>query len=229
MDDPGSPIKQTNGERIGVIGGTFDPIHYAHLAIAEEAYCALKLERILFVPAGQPPHKTGYSITPVHHRLAMLKLALVGNPHFALSMVDLQRSGPSYTVETLRFLRQDLGPGAQCYFIIGGDSLRDLPTWRDPAGILEQATIVALTRPGYKGIQDVQKQLEVRLPALHSRLVTVEGPLMEISSTELRRRVSEGRPIKYQTPEAVEDYIFQHHLYMSETVAHDVTKSFEQR
>lgn len=220
---------QAEGERVGIIGGTFDPIHYAHLAIAEEVYCALNLERVIFVPAGQPPHKLNYAITPAYHRLTMLKLALAENPHFALSLVDLRRSGPSYTVETLQLLGQELGPQAQCYFIIGGDSLRDLPTWRDPAGILARATMVALTRPGYKGIQDLRIQLEARLPLLRSRLITLEGPLMEISSTDLRRRVAEGRPIKYQTPAPVEEYIFQHQLYTGEAVTYDTATSSEQR
>lgn len=201
------------GERIGIIGGTFDPVHYAHLAIAEEVYSALKLPRMIFVPAGEPPHKTGRRITPARHRVAMLERAIASNPHFALSLVDVERSGPSYTVETLRQLRQEWGPRAELYFVIGGDSLQDLPDWYDPAGIIDQATIVALMRPGYTDVADKREQLAARLPGIQQRLITLEGPLMELSSSDLRRRVSEGRPIKYQTPEAVEQYILQHRLY----------------
>lgn len=200
-------------ERIGILGGTFDPVHYAHLAIAEEAYYALSLARVLFVPAGQPPHKPEEYITPVQQRLAMLQLALATNAHFALSLVDIQRTGPTYTVDTLKLLRQELGAQAKLYFIIGADSLKDLPDWHEPAGILAQATIVALRRPGYVEVSGQREQLIARLPALKQRLITLEGPRLAISSTDLRQRVAEGRPTKYQMPEAVEEYILQQGLY----------------
>jgi nicotinate-nucleotide adenylyltransferase len=200
-------------ERIGIIGGTFDPVHYGHLAIAEEVYHELHLDRMVFVPAGQPPHKSARQITPARQRLAMLRLALASNAHFTLSLVDMQRSGPSYTVDTLRFLRQEWGPDAELYFVIGGDSLKDLPEWRDPEGILAQATIVALMRPGYVDLDHARELLEARLPDLRQRLITLAGPAMEISSTGLRERVAQGRPITYQTPESVEHYIFQQGLY----------------
>lgn len=198
------------GERVGILGGTFDPVHYGHLAIAEEVYCALQLTRMVFVPAGQPPHKLTAGITPAQQRVSMLERAIATNPHFTLSLVDVQRAGPSYTVETLRLLRQEWGPRAELFFVIGSDSLKDLPSWYDPEGILAQATIVALTRPGYV---DVRAGLLERLPALRDRLILLEGPLLEISATDLRQRVAEGRPIKYQTPEVVEEYILQRGLY----------------
>lgn len=207
------PAEATAKERIGIIGGTFDPVHYAHLAIAEEIYCALKLTRMIFVPAGQPPHKLGEDITPVQHRLAMLKLAIATNAHFTLSLVDVQRTGPSYTVDTLRLLHQELGLHAKLYFVIGSDSLEELPNWHNPTGILAQATLVTLMRPGYAEMSEQRERLEARLPALKHRLITLDGPRMDISSTDLRRRVAEGRPIKYQTPAAVEEYILQEGLY----------------
>lgn len=200
-------------ERIGVLGGTFDPVHYAHLAIAEEVYHALKLARVVFVPAGQPPHKMGYPVTPVEQRVFMLEQAIAANPHFQLSLVDVHRMGPSYTVDTLRLLHEEWGPRAELYFVIGGDSLRDLPGWYDPEGVIAQAIIVALMRPGYDEVDHAQTELAVRLPQLEQRLITLEGPRMEISSTDLRQRVAEGRPIKYQTPEVVEEYILQQGLY----------------
>lgn len=204
---------QAENERIGVLGGTFDPVHYAHLAIAEEVYHALKLTRIVFVPAGQPPHKMGYRVTPVEQRVHMLEQAIAANPHFALSLVDVRRSGPSYTVETLRLLHAEWGPRCELYFVIGGDSLRDLPTWYDPAGVIAQATIVALMRPGYIDPVRNESELAARLPGIQRRLIALEGPRLDISSTDLRRRVSEGRPIKYQMPEVVEQYILRHGLY----------------
>jgi nicotinate-nucleotide adenylyltransferase len=201
------------GERIGILGGTFDPVHYAHLAIAEEVYCALQLRRVLFVPAGQPPHKEGEHITAADQRVAMLSLALGSNPHFALSLVDVQRAGPSYTVDTLRLLHHEWGSQAHFYFIIGGDSLQDLPTWHDPAGIVQQATIVALTRPGYPAVEAVRTALLARLPGSQGRLLTVEGPQIDLSATRLRQRVAAGRPIRYQTPDEVADYICRYRLY----------------
>lgn len=200
-------------ERIGILGGTFDPVHYAHLAIAEEVYCALSLTRVLFVPARLPPHKRGAGVTSVEHRVAMLSLALGTNPHFALSLVDAQRAGPSYTVDTLRLLRREWGARARFYFIVGGDSLRDLPTWQDPAGILEQATIVALTRPGYADVSAARTDLEAHLPGSERRVVVVGGPRIDLCATELRQRVAAGRPIRYQTPDEVADYIRRHRLY----------------
>src|SRR6266849_5392639 len=204
----------TNMRRVGVLGGTFDPIHYGHLVIAEEVYAALDLKEMVFVPAGQPPHKPGRPITPAHHRLALLERAIASNPHFTISQVDLHRPGPSYTVETLRLLRQQWGPQTAIYFVIGGDSLEDLLTWHDPAGILEQLTyLVAVQRPGYEEASGYRESLEARLPGIKQRLVMVRAPQLEISSTDLRLRVAEGRPIKYQTPEAVEHYIAQYGLY----------------
>ena len=216
LTNQGEAEVQPEGERIGVLGGTFDPVHYAHLAIAEEVYCALKLTRVVFVPAGQPPHKSGEQVTPVEQRVRMLELAIASNPHFSLSLVDVRRAGPSYTVDTLRLLHQEWGEHTRLYFIIGGDSLRDLPTWHDPLGVLAQATLVALLRPGYDGMQQAGNELSKRLPGIQEHLITLEGPRMDISSTELRQRVAEGRPIRYQTPDTVEEYILRHDLYRHE-------------
>jgi nicotinate-nucleotide adenylyltransferase len=199
---------------IGLIGGTFDPVHYGHLVVAEEVRATLNLAEMVFVPAGQPPHKLGHVITAAEHRLAMLELAIASNPYFSISKVDLERPGPSYTVETLRLLRKQWGAQAAIYFVIGWDSLEELFTWYDPAGILEQLThLVAYRRPGYIEVPGYRERLEERLPGIDQRLLIVSGPQMDISSTDLRVRVSEGRPIKYQVPEAVEQYIAQNGLY----------------
>src|SRR5947209_8413957 len=136
--------------RVGILGGTFDPIHYGHLVIAEEVYTALHLAEMVFVPAGQPPHKPGKIISDARHRLTMLELAIDSNPHFTISRVDLDRPGPSYTVDTLRLLREQWGAKTAIYFVIGGDSLEELLNWYEPARILEQLThLVAVRRPGY--------------------------------------------------------------------------------
>ncbi len=206
---------------IGLMGGTFDPIHYAHLVIAEEACATLDLAEMIFIPAGQPPHKPKRVTTPAHHRLAMLELAIASNPRFTISLVEMDRSGPSYLVDTLGILRAQLGMDIQLSFVIGWDSLEELHTWHDPTGILAQLDhLVAVARPGYR--EDINesaynKQLEARLPGIMQRLLVVQAPLLSISSTDLRQRVAQGRPIKYQTTETVERYIFEHGLYVSDS------------
>ena len=200
--------------RVGVIGGTFDPVHYGHLVIAEEVYAALDLAEMVFVPAGHPPHKPDNLVATAQHRLAMLELAIASNPHFSISRVDLERPGPSYTVETLRLLRQQWGERTAIYFLIGWDSLEDLLTWRDPAGILAQlAYLVAVRRPGYQEDSGYLDSLEARLSGIKQRLLVVSAPQLEISSTDLRARVAQGQPVKYQLPENVEQYIEQFRLY----------------
>lgn len=210
----GSSSSFASLRRVGLLGGTFDPIHFGHLVIAEEVRTVLHLTEMVFVPAGHPPHKPGRIVTEAQHRLAMLELAIASNPHFTISLVDLERPGPSYTVETLQMLRQQWGAQTAIYFVIGGDSLEDLLAWYDPAGILQQLTaLVAVQRPGYEEAAGYRDTLEARLPGIRQRLIMVQAPQLDISATDLRRRVAEGRPIKYQTPEAVERYIIEYGLY----------------
>ena len=200
--------------RVGILGGTFDPVHYGHLVIAEEVRAALALTEVIFVPTGDPPHKQGEHITAARHRLAMLELALAANPFFAISLVDMDRPGPNYTVETLRLLRAQWRAATDMYFIIGWDSLEDFPTWYDPGGILKQlAHLVAVHRPGYTEEPSYREHLERRVPGIAERLLAVPAPQLEISATDLRQRVAAGRPIKYQLPETVERYIYEHLLY----------------
>lgn len=198
------------------MGGTFDPIHYGHLVIAEEVRATLNLDEMIFIPVGQPPHKPGRVITSAQHRLAMLELALASNPHFTISLVEMDRAGLSYLIDTLRILRTQMGTNVELSFVIGWDSLEELHMWYKPQGILEQLdTLVAVGRPGYvDGDEYNNKQLEARLPGITQRLRVVQAPQLSVSSTDLRQRVAQGRPIKYQVPEAVEHYIFEHGLYV---------------
>lgn len=200
--------------RLGVFGGTFDPVHYGHLVAAEEVRYRLRLDKVLFVPAGMPPHKLDHDITPTRHRLAMLELAIASNPGFALSRVDIDRHGPCYTVDTLALLHEEYGPGTELFFLMGMDSLADLLTWKEPERLIRLAWIVVVGRPGFQADVD---ELDKVLPGAAERICIVDTPLMEVSSSDIRQRVRVGAPIRYQVPEAVEAYIRAHRLYVAES------------
>jgi len=195
--------------RLGVLGGTFDPPHYGHLALAETARVQLRLDRVLFVPAGHPPHKPDRPLTPARHRVAMVGAAIADNPAFALSRVDLDRAGPHYTVEMLALLRWKY-PEAELFFLMGGDSLSEFFTWRDPAGIVREARLAVMQRPGRE--PDLAA-LERAVPGLRERLVWLDVPCLDIAASDLRRRVREGLPLRYLVPPPVEAYIREHRLY----------------
>ncbi|WP_448543049.1 nicotinate-nucleotide adenylyltransferase [Roseiflexus sp.] len=193
---------------IGILGGTFDPIHYGHLAIAEEVRVALRLDRVLIIPAGEQPLKIGKRMAPPEHRLAMARLACADNPLFEVSSIEVDRPGPSYTHVTLQLLH-DQGLD-NLYLILGADALADLPRWHETPRILTLARIVVVSRPGASVDLSVLSQI---FPALPERLILIEGPRLDISSTDLRQRVAQGRPIRYQTPDPVVAYIEAHGLY----------------
>jgi nicotinate-nucleotide adenylyltransferase len=195
--------------RIGIFGGTFDPPHIGHLIIATEFRYALSLDRLLFAPAGRPPHKEGQIVSDDEHRVAMLHLALADAPEFEVSTVDLDRDGPSYTADTLGLLRNQLGP-AELVFLMGEDSLRDLPTWHEPNLVATQAELGVARRPGV--VVDTTAILSAA-PAAKDRIRIVEVPEIDVSSRDLRRRVAHGLPIRFQVPRAVEVYIRRHGLY----------------
>ncbi len=194
---------------IGILGGTFDPPHLGHLILAETACDALDLEQVLFVPAADPPHKHSLPLTDIKYRVAMVQEAIANNPRFALSQVDISRPGPHYTVDMLRILHEQL-PAAELYFLLGADSLRDIATWHDPAGIIAQARLAVMRRPG--SVFDLSG-LEAELPGIAKRAVFVDAPVIGISATILRERLRAGRSIRYLVPEAVERYITAHDLY----------------
>lgn len=196
-------------KRLGVLGGTFDPPHYGHLALAEAAREQLELTHVLFVPAGEPPHKPGRPITPAHYRAAMVQIAIADNPAFVLSRVDLDRPGPHYTVDMLSLLEREY-PQAVFFFLMGSDSLVEFPTWRDPAGIIQKAVLAVMNRPGYPVDWDM---LEQAVPGIRERVVFLDAPLLDISASDLRRRAREGRSLRYLVPPAVEAYIREHGIY----------------
>jgi nicotinate-nucleotide adenylyltransferase len=195
--------------RIGILGGTFDPIHYGHLAIAEEVRVALALDRVLFVPAAYQPLKVQRPGADAQHRLAMVRLACATNAYFSVSDIEIRRPGPSYTVTTLQALHDtDMG---ELFFILGADALNDLPRWHEAARIPRLTNIVAVQRPGT--IVDTAS-LFAALPALRERLTMIDGPRLDISSSELRQRAADNRPLRYLVPDAVVEYIATHGLYV---------------
>ena len=194
-------------KRLGVMGGTFDPIHYGHLVAAEEARAQLGLETVMFVPCREPPHKKDYRVTDAEHRYAMTLAATCANPYFTVSRIELERPGPSYSLDTLRQLHQQ-HPQAELFFITGADAVRELPTWHQPRQLVALCHLIAVTRPGYDFTG-----LERELGDLASGVRAITAPGVEVSSTEIRERVARGWTIRYLTPPAVEIYIAKHALY----------------
>ncbi len=197
--------------KVGVLGGTFDPIHTAHLVMADEVRVRLNLDEILFVPAGEPWLKTAHFISLAEHRVQMVRLAIKGRPHFKLSTVEVERAGPSYTVDTIAELRQQLSIEDDIFFILGWDSVAGLPQWREPFRLIEMCYLVAVPRPSYSA-PDLPA-LESLIPGISERLVMMDKPEIDISSSEVRERVARGLAIAHLVPEAVERYIKRHGLY----------------
>lgn len=198
--------------RIGVLGATFDPVHLGHLAIAEEARERLGLGTVLFMPAAHPWMKRGRAITVIKDRVAMVRLAIQDNPAFSLSTVEAGRVGPTYTADTLRLLKRDAPKSTQYFLIMGMDALRELPRWHRPQEVIRLSRIIAFPRPGVRRV--ALAALEQRLPGITGRVTLLEGPLLGISATDIRRRVARGRSIRYLAPEAVVRYIEQRRLYV---------------
>ena len=197
--------------RLGVFGGTFDPIHLAHLVLAEQAREQLRLDLVLFVPASAPPHKLGDAISPPKVRLEMVELAVAGHPQFAVCDLELRRDGPSYTVETLRTLKQD-HPSAELFLLLGGDSLRDFLGWREPHEILKLARLGVMQREGVEAPPTFSEFSN----AFADRICEIKAPTLSISATDLRRRVADGRSIRFLVPSAVEAYIAAQGLYRND-------------
>ena len=197
--------------RLGILGGTFDPIHIGHLILAEEAWHQLGLDKVLLAPAADPPHKRDQGKSPAEHRVRMVELAIADNPHLALSRVDVDRPGPHYTLDMVQLLLKQHCPGVELYFLMGLDSLIDLPTWHKPLDLMQQCHLVAFSRPD----ADFDwTTLEAALPGIRSRVVLLPMPLLQISGSDLRTRVQQGRPLRYQVLPQVEQYIHEQQLYL---------------
>ncbi|WP_225869230.1 MULTISPECIES: nicotinate-nucleotide adenylyltransferase [unclassified Nocardioides] len=196
--------------RIGVMGGTFDPIHHGHLVAASEVQGWFGLDEVIFVPTGQPWQKADRDVSPAEHRYLMTVIATAANPRFTVSRVDIDRSGPTYTVDTLRDLRAER-PDADLYFITGADALTDIFSWHDAEDAFDLAHFVGCTRPG----ADMDPATLAKIP--HDRVTMVEVPALAISSTDCRERQRAGQPVWYLVPDGVVQYITKHGLYAPTT------------
>ena len=197
--------------KLGVLGGTFDPIHLGHLLIAEEVREHLGLDLVLFIPTGQPYLRPGSPVASAPHRLEMTRLGTADNPAFDVSAMEVERPGPTYTLDTLEALTRERGEGLGLFFVLGVDSARTLPRWHEPAQVLARCTPVVVVRPG-AGEWD-PRELEALSPGVSQRAVHLRGPQLGISGTELRRRIACGASVRYWVPRPVEEYIAQHKLY----------------
>lgn len=199
--------------RIGIFGGTFDPVHYGHLIVAEQAREQAELDQVWFVVSARPPHKADQAITPFERRAEMLSLALAGQEHrFKVDVTEKDRAGLSYTADTLDALATR-HPGTDWFLILGADSVKDLPSWHEPIRIVRQATILVAARPGYEVWTSNELASRMGADAKEVRLRTVEVPQVDIASRDLRLRASEGRSLLFQLPRSVEVYIREKRLY----------------
>ena len=197
--------------RLGIFGGTFDPIHNGHLIVAEQVRTEMRLDQVIFIPAGQPWFKEGQTVTDAKHRLEMTRLAVADNPRFAVSDMEIRRDGPTYTVDTLAELRGEMGDGAEFYVILGIDALNELHRWRKPCGVLDLATLVGVTRPGAERVD--RAALDSIREGGSDEVVIVDGPLVDISAADVRRRMANGLSVRGMLPGAVEEYIERNSLY----------------
>jgi nicotinate-nucleotide adenylyltransferase len=198
-------------QRVAILGGTFDPIHLGHLAIAADVQHAIGAARVLFVPAAQQPFKLGVPMTQAEDRLQMVRLAVADNPAFEVSTVEIDRGGVSYTVETVAQLRESL-PHTELFLIVGADAAADLPRWHQAERLMSLCRVAVVERPGYR--VDVSR-MYTELPAARDRLMVAPGPAFTISASEIRQRVREGRPVRYHVPAVVYAYLRQRRLYES--------------
>jgi nicotinate-nucleotide adenylyltransferase len=198
--------------RLGIFGGTFDPPHIAHLILAAEALSQLKIDRILWVLTPEPPHKLGQKITPLDIRLQLLKSALGDDPAFELSSVDIDRSPPHYAVDTMHLLAEQY-PGAELIYLMGGDSLHDLPNWHEPQQFIRSCKFLGVMhRPGDLARLD---EVETKLPGISTKVRWIVLPLLQVSSTDIRQRIAEGRPYRYFLPASVYELIKSNGLYLA--------------
>ncbi len=210
---PEEDIDISHIKRLGLMGGTFDPIHQGHLVTAEAVRTSFNLDKVIFVPSGQPPHKVEKKVTAKERRFLMTELATVTNPYFEVSRVEINRQGYSYSADTVSYFRQLMDPDGELFFITGADAILEILTWKGIDKLFAECTFIAATRPGFQP-QAMAERLGAQLkPEYLKKIITIEVPAMAISSTDIRSRVDRGRSIKYLLPEPVEQYIYKQGLY----------------
>ena len=197
--------------KVGVMGGTFDPPHRAHLAVAHEAWVRLELSCVIFVPAGQPYLKSEMSVSPAADRFEMVRLAISPYPYFRISSTEIDRLGPTYTVDTLAELKAELDTQSELFFLMGWDSMAQLPKWRQAVEIIRLSRLVAVPRPGYSR-PDIEA-MEHDIPGIGGRVLFLDMPPMDVSATQIRGSVANGESIADLVPENVEEYIKKRGLY----------------
>ncbi len=200
-------------EKIGIMGGTFDPIHYGHLVLAEQIRTQFELDRVVFIPAGRPPHKQDMDITSSHHRYSMTLLATITHPYFEVSKIEIENKNVSYTINTIRKLKSMYNSNTELYFITGADALNELETWKEPEELLKLCRFVAATRPGID-VKKLKEKIEYLNKKYNSQIIITDVPALAISSTDIRKRIKSGKSIKYIIPETVEHYIYKNNLYI---------------
>jgi nicotinate-nucleotide adenylyltransferase len=232
---PSTPSTQHSGTlRLGLLGGSFNPVHDGHLAIARQTREALELDQILYIPTGRPPHKPNGGLAPAQDRYEMVRLAIASDPALGVSDVEIRRPGKSYSIDTIRQLQQEYGPHTQLFFLIGLDAFLDFPSWRDPRTLLELCSFVVLSRPGlsFRSLSTVPLLPPIPYPSLADldagrifrieeqiggqRLICLKQPPCPISASDIRARIRQGLPVANLLPPLVESYILQHHLYQEE-------------
>ncbi len=232
---PSAPNTQHSGPlRLGLLGGSFNPLHNGHLAIARQTREALGLDQVLFIPTSQPPHKPNGSLAPAQDRYEMVHIAIASDPAFAISDVEIRRPGKSYTIDTVRLLQQEYGAQTQLFFLIGLDAFLDFPSWREPQTLLELCRFVILSRPGlsFRSLSTVARLPPIPYPSLADldadRISRIEAPIgtqgliclklppCAISASDIRARIRQGLPAANLLPPLVESYILRHHLYQGD-------------
>ena len=216
---------------VGLLGGTFNPIHNGHVAIARQAREVLALDRVVFIPTGDPPHKPHETLATAKDRFEMVRLAIASDPSLSISDVEVRRSGKSYTIDTIRLLQQEYGPEARLFFLIGLDAFLEFPTWRDPATLLTLCSFVVLSRPGLtfqalSGLPlippilqaslvelDTGRSVRLNVPVGTQSLICLRLPPNHVSASDIRARIAQGAPTANLLPPVVESYILQHHIY----------------
>jgi nicotinate-nucleotide adenylyltransferase len=216
---------------VGLLGGTFNPIHNGHVAIARQAREVLELDRVVLIPTGDPPHKPHENLATAQDRFEMVRLAIGSDPSLSISDVEVRRSGKSYTIDTIRLLQQEYGPEARLFFLIGLDAFLEFPTWRDPATLLTLCSFVVLSRPGLSfqalsGLPlipaipqaslvelDAGRSVRLNVPVGAQSLICLRLPPNSVSASDIRARIAQGAPTANLLPPVVESYILQHHIY----------------